>query len=78
MSGNRSDLIHRLWDELADFDASRSDEALLQFMESLCLLVGARDAFWMGAVRMNTSFPLTPTERRGLHLLMALWLGLAP
>ena len=45
MSGNRSDLIHRLWDELADFDASRSDEALLQFMESLCLLVGARDAF---------------------------------
>jgi DNA-binding CsgD family transcriptional regulator len=62
MSSNRSDLIHRLWDELADFDASRSDEALFQFMESLCLLVRARDASWMGAVRMDTSFPDDPIK----------------
>jgi|APLak6261667961_1056064.scaffolds.fasta_scaffold00560_1 DNA-binding CsgD family transcriptional regulator len=68
MSNNRSELIHRLWDELADFDASRPDEALFQFMESLCLLVGAWDASWMGAVRMDTSFPDDPIKGWRPHI----------
>ncbi|HEY8034108.1 MAG TPA: helix-turn-helix transcriptional regulator [Methylobacter sp.] len=62
MSSNRSDLIHRLWDELADFDASRSDEALIQFMANLCALAGAWNATWIGAVRMDTSFPGDPIK----------------
>lgn len=62
MTANRSDAIYDLWDKLADFDASRSDEALLQFMENLCALVGAWDVSWMGAVCMDTSFPGDPIK----------------
>jgi DNA-binding CsgD family transcriptional regulator len=54
--------IYDLWDKLAEFDASRSDEALFQFMQGLCASIGARDAVWMGAVRMDTSFPDDPVQ----------------
>jgi DNA-binding CsgD family transcriptional regulator len=54
--------IHDLWDELADFDASRSDEALAHLMGGLCSLAGARNVTWMGAVRLDTSFPDDPAK----------------
>ncbi len=54
------DSIHGLWDELADFDASSSDQALTHLMESLCALAGAWNITWMGAVRLDTSFPDDP------------------
>jgi DNA-binding CsgD family transcriptional regulator len=62
MSAQYPDSVYDLWDQLADFDASRSDEALSQFMQGLCALIGARDAVWMGAVRMDVSFPGDPIQ----------------
>lgn len=47
-----TDRIHELWDELADFDTSRADEALDHLLEALCRLVHGQNASWIGAVRM--------------------------
>ncbi len=44
--------LHRLWDELADFEATRTEEAQLFLMGKLKELVGADDAVWIGVVRM--------------------------
>jgi DNA-binding CsgD family transcriptional regulator len=46
--------IHALWDELADFGAHETDGALVHAMLTLSGLVGARSAFWLGAVRLGT------------------------
>jgi DNA-binding CsgD family transcriptional regulator len=56
------DFAHGLWDELADFDASRSDEALTHLMNGLCALAEARNITWMGAVRLDESFPDDPAK----------------
>ena len=53
MDNHLADSIHRLWDELADFDAARSDAALDHLMTALCQFVGAQNANWIGAVRMT-------------------------
>jgi len=58
----QQDAIHALWDELSDFDASRSDEALTHLMRHLCALAGARNVAWMGSVRMDASFPDDPVK----------------
>lgn len=57
-----NEFIHTLWDELADFDAARSDEALEHLMAGLCELVGAQNANWMGAVRMSDILPGDPVH----------------
>ena len=44
--------IHALWDRLADFDAPRTEEAVLFLMRELKQLAGADDAVWIGVVRM--------------------------
>jgi DNA-binding CsgD family transcriptional regulator len=44
--------IHDLWDRLADFDATRGEEALFFLMRELKRLAGADDAVWIGFVRM--------------------------
>jgi DNA-binding CsgD family transcriptional regulator len=62
MSYNHPDVIHTLWDELADFDASRSDEALSHLMNGLCVLANAWNITWMGAVRLDESFPNDPAK----------------
>lgn len=49
--------VHGLWDELADFDAGRSDEALAHLMGGLCALARAWNISWIGAVRLDASFP---------------------
>jgi DNA-binding CsgD family transcriptional regulator len=41
-----------IWDRLADFDATRTDEAQIFLMESLKKLAGANDVVWIGTVRM--------------------------
>lgn len=56
------DFIHALWDELADFDAARSDEALSHFMRELCKLGGAWNVTWFGAVRLDASLPGDPLK----------------
>ncbi len=56
MIESNMDSIHTLWDELADFGADRSDEALTHLMNGLCALAEARNISWMGAVRLDASF----------------------
>ena len=46
--------IHALWDELADFGAHETDAALAHALRVLSGLVGAQQAFWLGAVRLGT------------------------
>lgn len=62
MNGNRSDFIHNLWDELADFGADRSDQAMAHLMQGLCALTGAWNITWIGAVRLDASSPGDPTK----------------
>lgn len=51
------DLIHRLWDELAEFELSRADAALDHLMTVLIALLDAQNATWFGAVRMADNIP---------------------
>jgi len=44
--------LHRLWDRLADFDATRIEEAQLFVMRELKKLLDADDIVWIGVVRM--------------------------
>ncbi|MDP1981623.1 MAG: helix-turn-helix transcriptional regulator [Sulfuritalea sp.] len=44
--------MHRLWDGLADFDASQINRALEYLMQGLCDLVDAQNADWIAAVRL--------------------------
>lgn len=45
--------IHTIWDTLADFDAAKVDEALAYLQTSLCELIDAQNADWIGVVRMG-------------------------
>lgn len=56
------DRIHDLWDELADFDAARVDDALNHLLSSLCELVDAQNANWFGAVRLADTLPGDPAR----------------
>lgn len=49
--------IHRLWDELADFDVARHDDALEQLLGTLCGLVDAQNASWFATVRLPGTGP---------------------
>lgn len=44
--------IHRLWDELSDFDLSQPDKAVHWLMQSLAGTGGMVNATWAGAVQM--------------------------
>jgi DNA-binding CsgD family transcriptional regulator len=62
MEEDSNNFIHTLWDELADFEAARSDEALTHLMGALCTLVEAWNIYWVGAVRMDATFPSDPVK----------------
>ena len=47
------DRIHVLWDELSGFEASKSDAALRHLLTAVAEMIGAENAYWMGAVRMT-------------------------
>lgn len=66
------EIIHRLWDELADFDAASADAALDHLLAALCELVNAQNANWFGAVRMADILPGDPARGwrpRAIHYL---------
>lgn len=44
--------IHQIWDSLAEFDATQTEEGQLFLMRELKELAGADDAVWIGVVRM--------------------------
>lgn len=56
MPADNAEFTHRLWDELVDFDAAHSDEALAYFMDKLCVLAGAWNMLRMGTVRLDATF----------------------
>lgn len=60
MTKAERDAIHCLWDNVADFPVARTDEAAVCFMEGVSKLVGAGNAFWLGALRMNSTTPADP------------------
>lgn len=62
VSNETSERIHALWDELADFDAARSEEALEHLMKGLCQLVDAQNVNWIGSVRMADILPGDPVH----------------
>lgn len=53
--------IHRLWDELSEFEAAKNEDALMHLLATVAEMVGAQNAYWMGVVR------LTDDERDLLH-----------
>lgn len=62
MDQEQAERIHLLWDELADFDAARTDAALDHLLATLCELVNAQNANWFGAVRMTDILPGDPVH----------------
>ncbi|QQM33016.1 helix-turn-helix transcriptional regulator (plasmid) [Martelella lutilitoris] len=44
--------IYALWDELSDFEASRMPEARVHLLSVVCDMIDARQADWIGAVRL--------------------------
>lgn len=56
------DRIHRLWDELADFDAASIDAARDHLLSGLCALIDAQNACWFGAVRLGDPLPEDPVR----------------
>lgn len=47
------DRVHELWDELADFGASRCDEALVHLMQALQQRLQSDNVTWVGALRLD-------------------------
>lgn len=45
--------VHRLWDELADFEVGQTDAAAHYLKDTLCRMVGAWNAIWTGAIRVS-------------------------
>lgn len=45
--------IHRLWDELAAFEAAESEAALLHLLGGVARLITAQNALWLGVLRMS-------------------------
>lgn len=54
--------IHALWDALADCEAAQPDAALDLLLTSLCALVGAQNATWIGAARLPEVAPDDPVQ----------------
>ena len=57
--------IFAIWDRLADFDAARTEEALLFLLQALKELVGADDAVWIGTVRLADGKAAKRDHQRG-------------
>jgi DNA-binding CsgD family transcriptional regulator len=75
ISSHARNTIHRLWDDIADFDASRIDDALVYTLGVLSSLVDARNAFWLGAVRLapgHAADPLRGWRPRAIRYLRPL------
>lgn len=54
--------IHRIWDELSDFEAGQSDLAATHLMEALCNLGNAWNATWGGATRLGGDYANDPLQ----------------
>lgn len=53
MDPDAQERIHRLWDELAGYEAAQSEDALMHLLGRVAEMIDAQNAYWMGAVRMT-------------------------
>lgn len=60
MKQEQREAVYALWDELSEFEASRSEQAVRHLMQSLCRITGAVNANWTGALRMNQDYGSDP------------------
>jgi DNA-binding CsgD family transcriptional regulator len=56
-AANPHERVHRLWDELAVYEASKHEAAVMHLLRTVAEMIDAQNAYWMGAVR------LSPDER---------------
>ncbi len=47
------DTVYTLWDELAEYPASEIDASLNHLLSTLCELLQCKNAYWLGAIRMD-------------------------
>ena len=52
--------IYALWDALADFEASRMPAAREHLLSAVCEMIDARQADWIGAVRLDDNMHRDP------------------
>ena len=57
--------VHEVWDKLAEFDASRTGDALLFLLQRLKEISNADDAVWIGVVRMAHGAAARKDHQRG-------------
>jgi len=65
LAAKDQDRAHRIWDELARFQASESDAALDFLIKAVALLIKADDGLWVGAVRMRHGPAAAEDPQRG-------------
>lgn len=53
LDGATQEAVHRLWDEVADYEAGQADTAVHHLKETLGHMVGAWNATWAGAIRLG-------------------------
>jgi DNA-binding CsgD family transcriptional regulator len=68
------DQIHQLWDDLPEFGAAHSGEAVVHLLSIVADAVDAQNAYWFGAVRLTTvtADPLCGWRPRGIQYLKPL------
>ncbi len=74
MKINEQEAIYKLWDSLSDFNASDSDNALDLFLKQVCRWIGAENAFWIGAIRIQRGAkakrdPMSGWRAGAMHML---------
>ncbi|HVE15101.1 MAG TPA: LuxR C-terminal-related transcriptional regulator [Chthoniobacterales bacterium] len=62
MTEAEREAIHSLWDRLADFPVSETDQAQLFLMEGIAGMIGAGNAYWLGAIRLDGATPQDPLK----------------
>ncbi|MCB8881468.1 hypothetical protein ACELLULO517_14555 [Acidisoma cellulosilytica] len=62
MTATSEEAIHRVWDDLSGFGADHSTQAVLHLLSFLCETVGAWNATWAGAVRLEGAHDTDPLQ----------------
>ncbi|WP_127089165.1 helix-turn-helix transcriptional regulator [Aquabacter cavernae] len=57
-----TEAVHRIWDELSDFEVPNSTQAAAHLMAALCEACGAWNATWAGAIRLEDTTGADPLQ----------------
>lgn len=71
LDAEQQEKIHRIWDEVAAFEAAQTNQALVHLLTAVAKLVDAQNAYWFGAVRLAdpVTDPLFGWRPRGIQYL---------